>query len=145
MSAGRAGTALTAAPDTAETLDSPPDDEESPKFALEAISDCLRMEVKPFGINVVVIEPGGIRTEWSGIAAEEVEPQPPPNSAIASHDSRGDRTVAMNRPYDDSHARGRAPVAPSECVRLTQTDRRRTKMTWWRPTVSSSPSASTLE
>jgi NAD(P)-dependent dehydrogenase (short-subunit alcohol dehydrogenase family) len=27
------------------------------------------MEVKPFGIDVVVIEPGGIRTEWPGIAA----------------------------------------------------------------------------
>src|SRR6516164_3306739 len=34
------------------------------KHALEALSDCLRMELKPFGINVVVIEPGGIRTEW---------------------------------------------------------------------------------
>jgi NAD(P)-dependent dehydrogenase (short-subunit alcohol dehydrogenase family) len=43
------------------------------KFALEAISDCLRMEVAPFGINVVVIEPGGIRTEWSGIAALKVQ------------------------------------------------------------------------
>jgi NAD(P)-dependent dehydrogenase (short-subunit alcohol dehydrogenase family) len=42
------------------------------KFALEAISDCLRMEVAPFGIDVVVIEPGGIRTEWSGIAADKV-------------------------------------------------------------------------
>lgn len=40
------------------------------KFALEALSDCLRMEVKPFGIDVVVIEPGGIKTEWGGIAAE---------------------------------------------------------------------------
>jgi NAD(P)-dependent dehydrogenase (short-subunit alcohol dehydrogenase family) len=39
------------------------------KFALEALSDCLRMEVKPFGINVAVIEPGGIRTEWPAIAA----------------------------------------------------------------------------
>jgi NAD(P)-dependent dehydrogenase (short-subunit alcohol dehydrogenase family) len=38
------------------------------KFALEALSDCLRMEVRPFGIDVVVIEPGAIRTEWSGIA-----------------------------------------------------------------------------
>jgi short-subunit dehydrogenase len=43
------------------------------KFALEALSDCLRMEVKPFGIDVVVIEPGGIRTEWSGIAADHLE------------------------------------------------------------------------
>lgn len=42
------------------------------KFALEAISDCLRMELKSFGVNVVVIEPGGIQTEWGGIAAEKV-------------------------------------------------------------------------
>ena len=41
------------------------------KFALEAISDCLRLELGPFGVNVVVIEPGGIRTEWGGIAAEK--------------------------------------------------------------------------
>ena len=42
------------------------------KFALEALSDCLRMEVKPFGINVVVIEPGGIQTEWPAIAADKL-------------------------------------------------------------------------
>ncbi len=38
------------------------------KFAVEGLSDCLRMEVAPFGIRVVVIEPGAIRTEWGGIA-----------------------------------------------------------------------------
>ena len=42
------------------------------KFALEAISDCLRLELKPFGIDVIVIEPGGIRSEWAGIAADKV-------------------------------------------------------------------------
>jgi NAD(P)-dependent dehydrogenase (short-subunit alcohol dehydrogenase family) len=42
------------------------------KHALEALSDCLRLELKPFGIDVVVIEPGGIRTEWPGIAAGKV-------------------------------------------------------------------------
>lgn len=42
------------------------------KFALEALSDCLRIEVSPFGINVVVVEPGGIQTEWGGIAAEKL-------------------------------------------------------------------------
>lgn len=42
------------------------------KFALEAISDCLRMEVAPFGIDIVVIEPGGIKTEWAGIAADKL-------------------------------------------------------------------------
>ncbi|OCJ13080.1 short-chain dehydrogenase/reductase [Rhizobium sp. AC44/96] len=42
------------------------------KFALEAISDCLRMELHPFGIDVVVIEPGGIKTEWASIAADKL-------------------------------------------------------------------------
>ncbi|MFE2350091.1 oxidoreductase [Kitasatospora cineracea] len=43
------------------------------KFALEALSDCLRLETKPFGIDVVVIEPGGIATEWGAIAADKLE------------------------------------------------------------------------
>jgi NAD(P)-dependent dehydrogenase (short-subunit alcohol dehydrogenase family) len=42
------------------------------KFALEALSDCLRIEAAPFGVRVVVIEPGAIRTEWGTIAADKV-------------------------------------------------------------------------
>jgi NAD(P)-dependent dehydrogenase (short-subunit alcohol dehydrogenase family) len=42
------------------------------KFAIEALSDCLRLETRPFGINVVLIEPGGIKTEWGAIAAEHL-------------------------------------------------------------------------
>ena len=38
------------------------------KFALEGLSDCLRMELKQFGIDVVVIKPGAIITEWNTIA-----------------------------------------------------------------------------
>jgi NAD(P)-dependent dehydrogenase (short-subunit alcohol dehydrogenase family) len=43
------------------------------KFALEGWSDVLRVEMQPFGIDVVVIEPGGVRSEWSGIAVSEAE------------------------------------------------------------------------
>ncbi len=43
------------------------------KFALEGWSDVLRNEVRSFGIDVMVIEPGGVRSEWSGIATEEAE------------------------------------------------------------------------
>ena len=42
------------------------------KFSVEALSDALRMEVKPFGIDVVLIEPGGIRTDWGMIAADHL-------------------------------------------------------------------------
>ncbi|SHF89235.1 oxidoreductase [Streptoalloteichus hindustanus] len=41
------------------------------KHALEAYSDTLRQEVGPFGVDVVLIQPGIIRTEFeSGTAAE---------------------------------------------------------------------------
>ncbi len=43
------------------------------KYAVEALSDALRMETKQFGINVVVVEPGSIRTEWGAIAAETLK------------------------------------------------------------------------
>jgi short-subunit dehydrogenase len=38
------------------------------KFAVEGLSDSLRLEVRPFGIDVILIEPGGVKTEWGGIA-----------------------------------------------------------------------------
>ncbi|SDW12172.1 NADP-dependent 3-hydroxy acid dehydrogenase YdfG [Lutibacter oricola] len=36
------------------------------KFAVEAFSDALRMEVKQFGINVAIIEPGNVQSELAG-------------------------------------------------------------------------------
>ncbi len=42
------------------------------KFAVEGLSDSLRLELAPFGIQVVVVEPGAIRTEWGGIAADNL-------------------------------------------------------------------------
>lgn len=42
------------------------------KHAIEGMSDSLRTEVAPFGIDVVIIEPGGIKTEWAGIAEQKL-------------------------------------------------------------------------
>ena len=42
------------------------------KFALEGFSDCLRFETKQFGIDVVIVEPGAIKTEWDEIAIENM-------------------------------------------------------------------------
>jgi NAD(P)-dependent dehydrogenase (short-subunit alcohol dehydrogenase family) len=40
------------------------------KFAVEAISDALRFEVRDFGVDVIVIEPGLIKTEFGETAAK---------------------------------------------------------------------------
>ena len=42
----------------------------STKHAVEAISDALRMEVRPFGIKVVTIRPGPIASEFNEVATE---------------------------------------------------------------------------
>jgi NAD(P)-dependent dehydrogenase (short-subunit alcohol dehydrogenase family) len=38
------------------------------KFAVEGFSDSLRLELAPYGIRVVIVEPGPIRTEWNELA-----------------------------------------------------------------------------
>jgi NAD(P)-dependent dehydrogenase (short-subunit alcohol dehydrogenase family) len=42
------------------------------KFALEALSDALRVEVAPFGVKVVVIEPGPIDTRFGDTAMDSL-------------------------------------------------------------------------
>jgi NAD(P)-dependent dehydrogenase (short-subunit alcohol dehydrogenase family) len=43
------------------------------KHAVEAISDALRFEVKEFGVDVVVIEPGLITTEFGETASSSID------------------------------------------------------------------------
>jgi NAD(P)-dependent dehydrogenase (short-subunit alcohol dehydrogenase family) len=58
------------------------------KHALEAISDALRYEVRPFGIDVVLIEPGFVKTPLGETAAqrrtdEDQGPYASYNAAVA--------------------------------------------------------------
>ncbi len=44
----------------------------SSKFALEALSDVMRMELKTFNIQVSVLEPGPIVTDFFGVAWQQI-------------------------------------------------------------------------
>ena len=63
------------------------------KYSVEALSDALRMEVKPFGIDVSIIEPGGIKTDWGLIAADHLAE----SSQGTPYESEGLREAATMR------------------------------------------------
>lgn len=46
------------------------------KHAVEALSDALRFEARGYGIHVVVIEPGLIRSRFGDAAAASIETRP---------------------------------------------------------------------
>ncbi|MEW1910443.1 oxidoreductase [Kitasatospora sp. NPDC085895] len=43
---------------------------QSAKFAVEGFSEVLAVEVAPFGVKVVIVEPGAFRTDWQGSSME---------------------------------------------------------------------------
>jgi NAD(P)-dependent dehydrogenase (short-subunit alcohol dehydrogenase family) len=88
------------------------------KFALEGMSDSLRLEVAPFGIDVSIIEPGAIATEWGPIAADNVE-RVSSEGAYAA-DARG---VAANLRSTSGPGGAPASVVADAIVRAA-TDRR---------------------
>lgn len=39
---------------------------------MKGLSDCLRLELKPFGIDMIIVEPGATLTQWGAIAIEKL-------------------------------------------------------------------------
>ena len=109
------------------------------KYAVEAISDALRVEVKPFGIDVILVEPGLVRTNFEGRVGESLEVGVPPQESdtayadlLAANDKRttsgyandfmatGPETVAaiIVKAVDSSRPRSRYVVTPAAKVMI---------------------------
>ncbi|MDQ3752417.1 MAG: SDR family NAD(P)-dependent oxidoreductase [Actinomycetota bacterium] len=110
------------------------------KHAIEALSDALRFEVRGFGVDVIVVEPGIITTEFGSTAASSVPagtgsdgPYDAFNSAVAVGTQMayekgalrrlggGPDVVArvIERALEAKHPRARYPVTPSARLLMT--------------------------
>ncbi len=69
------------------------------KYALEALSDALRMELKEMGIRVVLVEPGLVKTNWGMIAADHLEnaSKNGPNALSCAKVARGIRRLYQKK------------------------------------------------
>ena len=79
------------------------------KFAVEGFSDSLRLELHEFGIDVIVIEPGAIRTEWGGGAVESAE-------RYSGNSVYGPQVRAMRALYSHAERRGSQPEIVADVI-----------------------------
>lgn len=99
------------------------------KFALEGMTDALRIEVKPFGIHAVLIEPGYIPTNMGSVTAELAEPykkaasEGPYARLYAAFRENWKKTTRAPRytPEDCARVIARAMEAPQPKPRYTVT------------------------
>lgn len=82
---------------------------QSTKFAVEALSDALRMEMSRFGVDVIVIEPGAIKTEWGGIAGEAL-------SEISGSGPYASLARGLSRMMEKEYARGSDPQVVARTI-----------------------------
>ncbi len=85
------------------------------KFAMEAITDALRMELRPWKIPVSIIEPGGVDTPlWQRgqTAADELQEKMPEDAGVLY----GEAMDAMRKAADKFASRAIPPEAVAKVV-----------------------------
>jgi NAD(P)-dependent dehydrogenase (short-subunit alcohol dehydrogenase family) len=90
------------------------------KFAVEGLSDSLRPELAPFGIHVVVIQPGTISSEWGAIAAQHLI-EASGDGPYADQAARSAAVLAMTR---DGVPHGSPPEVIADAVLKAATSSR---------------------
>ena len=89
------------------------------KFAVEGLSDCLRVELAEFGIRVVIVEPGPILTEWNALARESMLA----SSAGTAYEGQA-RAVARTLTAADDPRTGSRPGVVAQVILRAATARR---------------------
>ncbi|MBV9466818.1 MAG: SDR family NAD(P)-dependent oxidoreductase [Solirubrobacterales bacterium] len=89
------------------------------KYAIEALSDALRFELRGFGIDVSLVEPGLIRTRFGEAASASISAATPEDEGSSGPYSQFNRQVARitEEAYEGTLARlGAGPQAVAETI-----------------------------
>ncbi|MFE5672110.1 oxidoreductase [Agromyces sp. NPDC056523] len=93
------------------------------KFAVEGLSDSLRVELEPHGIRVVVIQPGGVRTEWNGISRRSAMER----SGATAYAAQARALVRTLEAADQSSASSEPQVVAATIAKAVTAGRPRTR------------------
>lgn len=74
------------------------------KFAVNGFSEALQKEVEPLGIDVIIVEPSGFRTDWAGRSANEAENTISDYAETAGANQAAIRGYSGNQPGDPVRA-----------------------------------------
>jgi NAD(P)-dependent dehydrogenase (short-subunit alcohol dehydrogenase family) len=88
------------------------------KYAMEALSDALRFEVAGFGVDVVLVEPGFIRSGFSAAAASSIAGPPAPLAADDPYRAFTDGLIASTRGVYDRGPLARLAGSPDDVARV---------------------------
>ncbi|MBY8829823.1 oxidoreductase [Hephaestia mangrovi] len=73
------------------------------KFGVEGFSEVLAQELRPFGVHVTIVEPGGFRTDFAG-ASTMIEDGPPDYAETVGTVAARQRAYDGNQPGDPAKA-----------------------------------------
>ena len=93
------------------------------KHALEGWSDCLRLELAPFGIDVVVVEPGAIETEFGDVMMEPMLER----SGSTAYADLANKVARATRAAYDQGASSPPSVIAEEISKALRASRPRTR------------------
>jgi len=93
------------------------------KHAVEGLSDCLRIELKQFGIKVVILEPGFIATEFGSVLIDNFNKLP----AKSVYRSMMDKIIEGTKKSAVGNGSSKPSVIADAMIRIINTDSPKTR------------------
>lgn len=104
------------------------------KHAVEGFSDCLRLELKPFNINVVILEPGIIVTEFGEVMLQNISKY----SSKGAYATMTNKLIAATKKMYDRGQGSKPAVIANTILKIIQTQKPKTRYRiglWAKPMV----------